>query len=196
MVGVDWLGEVSAPKTNSSLCVRAGSAGWSLGGSAPKTKTFFGFAMSLIVCCVVGLKSNPDFLLVSHPTSWLSLSCSTLQVFSRCADVSCHVVPTALRQLNDALSSCRTASAAQLVSSRGLPCCSGCGDFEGGSSGEDSGGDCSVVCSWGAFPDTLYRSASGDYCASCGVGGCAAQNVKTFLGASVILLVLAALQRI
>ena len=195
-VGVDWLGEDSAPKTYSSLCVRAVSADWFLRGFAPKTNAFFIFAMASIVCCVVGLKSNPVFLLVSHPISWLSPSCSILRVFSRCAAVSCCAVSAALCQLNDTLSSCRTASTAQLGSSRGLPCCSGCGDFEEGSGGGDSYGDCSVVCSWGVFPDSVPRSTSGDSCASCGVGGCAAPNAKTFLGASLILLVFAAPQGI
>ena len=149
-----------------------------------------------IVCCVDGLKPNPVFLLVSHPISWLSPSCSILRFFSTRAVVSCCAVSAALCQLNDTLSSCRTASTAQLGSSRGFPCRFACGDFEGGSSGGDSSGKCSVVCSWGVFPVTLSRSTGGDSCASCGVGGCDAPNAKTFLGDSLILLVFAAPQGI
>ena len=145
-----------------------------------------------IVCCVDGLKSNPVFLLVSHPISWLSRRCYILRVSSRCAAVSCRVVSAALWQLNNTLSSCCTASTAQLGSSRGLSFCSGCGDVQGAPSGGDSGGECSVVCSWGMFPDTLSRSTSGDSCASCGEGGCAAPNAKTLRGSSLILLVFAA----
>ena len=53
-----------------------------------------------------------------------------------------------------------------------------------------------MVCSLGIFPDALSRSTGGDSCDSCGAGGCAAPNAKTFFGASLILLVFDAPQGI